>query len=192
LYFKLNGSAPKAYQGRMGFLLVRPRRGYNNIMNESEYIKKLPKKKMATGVIFLNNKNQILVIKPTYKNWWSIPGGVINRNESPLAAGLREVKEEIGLKINSLQFLSLDYMSPKVSGYLTKDENIQFIFYGGKLSSQKIKLIKLDKNEISEYKFVEELKAVKILSDRLAKRLPSSLKALRKNCPIYLEGGKKV
>jgi len=147
---------------------------------------------MATGVIFLNNKNQILVVNPVYKSWWSIPGGVINKNESPLAAGIREVEEEIGIKVDSLKFLSMDYMSSKVSGYSTKDENIQFIFYGGRLSSKKIKSIRLNKNEISQYKFVDTSKAIKILSDRLAKRLPASLMALKKSCPVYLEGGKKI
>jgi ADP-ribose pyrophosphatase YjhB (NUDIX family) len=159
-------------------------------MSDKDYIKNLPKKRMASGVVFFDKDGKVLIVKPSYKDYWSVPGGVIDRDESPRDAALREVKEEIGLDLKSMQFLCLDYMSPQNSEHSTKDENIQFIFYGGVLTTEDIKGIKLDEEEISEYKFVSEEDAVKSVSDRLANRLKSCFEALKKGSSIYLEGGK--
>jgi ADP-ribose pyrophosphatase YjhB (NUDIX family) len=97
-------------------------------MNDKDYIKNLPKKRMASGVIFFNEAGKALIVKPSYKDYWSVPGGVINKDESPRNAALREVNEEIGLDLKSMRFLCLDYMSPQDSGYSTKDENFNSFF----------------------------------------------------------------
>ena len=54
-----------------------------------DYYKNLPKKRMAAGALIFNNQEEILFVKPGYKDHWSIPGGVIEKNESPKAACLR-------------------------------------------------------------------------------------------------------
>jgi ADP-ribose pyrophosphatase YjhB (NUDIX family) len=61
-----------------------------------KYYKNLPKKRMAAGALILNKNNEILIVKPNYRDQWLIAGGVIEENESPKDACLREVKEEIG------------------------------------------------------------------------------------------------
>lgn len=67
-----------------------------------EYYKTLPKKRMAVGVLFFNSNNELLIVKPSYKSGWSIPGGVIEQDESPRMGFIREVKEEIGLDVEPL------------------------------------------------------------------------------------------
>jgi ADP-ribose pyrophosphatase YjhB (NUDIX family) len=52
-------------------------------MTDANYIKNLPKKRMASGVVFFNEAGEILVVKPGYKDHWSVPGGVIEKDESP-------------------------------------------------------------------------------------------------------------
>jgi len=160
-------------------------------MSDAEYIKNLPKKRMASGVVIMNDKEEILLVKPTYKDHWSVPGGVIDQDESPRTAALREVKEEIGLELKTISLLCIDYMSPQDSGYSTKDENIQFIFYGGKLSDEEISHIKLPEEEIGEYKFVNQAEALAMVNDKLANRLMPCFEAVKIGIPIYLEGGRK-
>lgn len=160
-------------------------------MTDRDYIKNLPKKRMASGVILLNKAGEILLVKPGYKDHWSVPGGVIDKDESPRDAALREVKEEVNLDLKSMRLLCLDYMSPQDSGYSTRDENIQFIFFGGILTSEDIKKIKVPKEEISEYKFVGKEEAVKLVNDRLAHRLKPCFETLEKGASVYLEGGKE-
>lgn len=160
-------------------------------MSDQDYLKNLPRKRMASGVILFNEAGEILLVKPTYKDHWSVPGGVIDQDESPRDAALREVKEETSLDLKSMRFLCLDYMSPQESGYSTKDENIQFIFYGGILTADDIKIIKVPENEISEYKFVTREAAIELVGEKLSHRLKPCFKALDLGLSVYLEGGKE-
>lgn len=161
-------------------------------MNDLTYYQNLPAKPMAVGVLFFDEQNRLLIVKPTYKDHWSIPGGVVDKDESPRQACIREVEEELGLKIIKLQLLCLDYMSPAVSGYPTKGENMQLIFFGGQLEQSVIETITLAENELSEFRFVSLDEAMSLVSQRLARRLPHCLQSLHNNTVVYLEGGERV
>lgn len=161
-------------------------------MNDLTYYQNLPAKPMAVGVLFFDEAERILIVKPTYKDHWSIPGGVVDEDESPRLACVREVEEELGLNITELQLLCLDYMSPATSGYPTKGENIQMIFSGGQLAQSVIDTIQLAKNELAEFRFVSVEEASRAVGQRLARRLPHCLQALQNNTVVYLEGGEKV
>lgn len=43
----------------------------------TEFYNSLLKKQIAAGVLFFDNKGELLIVKPSYKNHWSVPGGVI-------------------------------------------------------------------------------------------------------------------
>ena len=61
--------------------------------------------------------------------------GVIEKDESPLAAVRREVKEELGITLAATRLLSVNYLSADFLGGLpTTPEAIDFIFAGGCLS----------------------------------------------------------
>src|SRR5512146_1882310 len=94
--------------------------------SQEDYYKSLPTKRMGTGVLFFNVKGELLIVKPNYKEGWSIPGGVIDANESPRAAGFRETKEEIGIDIDEVQFLCVCY---SLNDW-PKTESLQFVFNG--------------------------------------------------------------
>ena len=55
------------------------------------YYESLPKKRMGAGCLFFNERNEVLLVKPTYKPGWEIPGGVVEDNESPKQCCQREV-----------------------------------------------------------------------------------------------------
>lgn len=141
---------------------------------------------MAAGALILNDQDEILIVKPSYKDHWSIAGGFVEADESPREACLREVKEEIGLDLREIKFLAVDYLLKEGE----KSESLQFIFFGGKLNKNEIDNIKLDGKEIVEYKFVKVNQALPLLSDKLRKRLPECLAALKNNVAVYLENGK--
>ncbi|MGH2832663.1 MAG: NUDIX hydrolase [Solirubrobacteraceae bacterium] len=48
----------------------------------------------------LTHRDQILLVRHTYgqRQVWYLPGGGVRRSEQPLAAGLREMHEELGLQ----------------------------------------------------------------------------------------------
>ena len=51
---------------------------------DEEYAKMLPKKQVGTAVLFFNAKEELLILKPNYKDGWLVPGGSSDENESPL------------------------------------------------------------------------------------------------------------
>lgn len=54
----------------------------------------------VTGII-LNDKNEILLFKHTYRTHaWSLPGGYMKKGEHPKEALEREIKEESGLVVS--------------------------------------------------------------------------------------------
>lgn len=54
------------------------------LMPDKEYFASLPRKRMGVGILFFY-QNKLLILKPNYKPFWLLPGGVIDANESPLA-----------------------------------------------------------------------------------------------------------
>ena len=43
--------------------------------------------------------HQVLLIKNSYRSYWTLPCGGVNKGESPLQAAVRELREEVGLHI---------------------------------------------------------------------------------------------
>ncbi len=54
------------------------------VMANSNYYKRLPRKRMGAGVLFFDRAGNLLIVKPRYKAGWTIPGGVVEAGESPL------------------------------------------------------------------------------------------------------------
>jgi len=152
-----------------------------------DYYQNLPKKRMGVGCLFFNENGELLIVKPSYKDHWSIPGGVIEENESPLKTCVREVEEEIGIDLKSPKFLCVDYSSNSGKG-----ESLQFIFYGKILNQEEIENIKLAEGELLEYKFLRFEEALPILNEKLVKRLQECIEAIKNKQPIYLEDGEYV
>lgn len=119
-------------------------------LNRKKFLATLPKKRISVGMILLNEKDQILIVKPRYKDHWTFPGGVVDKDESPWEACKRETKEETGLDIKPKKLLVTVYVNKKKYN----DESLNLIFYGGKLDKKQTASIMVEEKEISEYKFI--------------------------------------
>ena len=157
---------------------------------DNNYYNNLPRKRIGAGALILNEQDEVLIVKQSYKDYWSISGGVVDDGESPRVACIREVREELGIDLKIADFICLDYTNVIENG--EKREHLQFIFFGGKLSEEEIGKIKIDNEEIIDLKFVKIEEALPMLGEKLRKRLPKALTALKNNLPIYLENGEFV
>lgn len=145
----------------------------------------LPKKRVGATVLFFNQANEILLVKPTYRDDWLTPGGTAELNESPSQACKREVSEELGLDLPIGRILCIEYQS----SHDHRVENIQFIFFGGTLTEDVVKSIRLPLDEITGFKFCELSMAAKFLNYKLHRRVKHAVIALRKGQVVYLENG---
>jgi len=83
-------------------------------------------------------KNKLLLTKRgkrPYKGWWELPGGFIDRGESSEEAAIREIKEEVGLKIQLMKIIGI---YPDIYTYNSDQYHTLNIFYLAKSASSKI------------------------------------------------------
>ena len=115
-----------------------------------------------------------------------MPGGVIELDESPKSALIREVKEELNLQLGSdnIKFLLIDYMAG--NGDIT--EALMFVFSGGLVSEEKRKSIRLPKDELKSYKFADKFEAAALLGTNLGDRLLRAIEAQKSGSFSYFEG----
>ena len=151
--------------------------------SKSDFYKSLPAKRMGAGILFFNLQKEFLIVQPSYKDTWEIPGGIVELNESPRQAALREVSEELGLAINpaTLSLMCVEYMFEGVE----KTEALMFIFSGGMLTDSQIAEIKLEEAELKSYRFVSPSSGIELLGSVLGARIKRCIEA--ESC-FYSEG----
>lgn len=148
-----------------------------------DFYPSLPKKRMAAGALFRNALGEILLVKPTYRPDWLIPGGITEADESPRQGCAREAREEIGLEVVIGRLLCVEYL-PREG---PKTEAVQWIFDGGVLNAAQIAAISLQAGELSEYRFVTPGEALRLLNRSLGRRVTHALRVLRSGGDVYLE-----
>jgi ADP-ribose pyrophosphatase YjhB (NUDIX family) len=62
----------------------------------------------GANVFVTDGEGRILVVKPTYAREWMLPGGRVERGETPHAAAVREAREETGLEVALDRLLLVD------------------------------------------------------------------------------------
>ena len=150
------------------------------------YYESLPAKRMGAGCLFFNVEGQVMLVKPTYKPTWEIPGGIVERNESPKQCCQREVREELGFDLQIGNLLVVDYNSETDE----KTESLMFIFYGGVLSTREIESIRLKQDELSEFHFFSADTLPGQMPEMLQNRVLMAWQQIAKGYGIYLENQK--
>ena len=129
--------------------------------------KRLPTKRLAACVLLFDDDDRLLVLETTYRKEWLVPGGIVERNESPWEGARREVREEIGLELDQLEFAAMDWRSSDDE----YDDSLHFVFDGGTLSAEQKAGIRADGIEIAGYRFADRAEAEKLLEPHLCKRI---------------------
>jgi ADP-ribose pyrophosphatase YjhB (NUDIX family) len=135
----------------------------------------------AAGALFVDERDRVMLVEPTYKPMWDIPGGVIEPGETPSAACAREIDEELGLDIRVGRLLVVDW-APHPNG-----EKVLFVFDGGLLDPGTLARIRLQAEELASYMFVEAGDVGDWLPPRLLRRITAAIAARADGTIHYLE-----
>jgi ADP-ribose pyrophosphatase YjhB (NUDIX family) len=142
--------------------------------------------RVAAGALFLDVEDRVLLVKPTYKEKWDIPGGYVEPGESPLQACRREVREELGIEPSLGQLLVVDWAPNDGEG-----DKILWIFDGGLLDHSQLATIRLDPAELERLEFHRSDELDTALVPRLARRISMAIEARRLHGTLYLEHGRE-
>jgi 8-oxo-dGTP pyrophosphatase MutT (NUDIX family) len=139
---------------------------------------------VASGVLFVDDQDRVLMLRTTYKSHWEIPGGYVEATESPLDACVREVREEIGLDVDVKSLLAIDWAPHPAEG-----DKVLLVFDGGVLSEDKLAGINFVDGEIAEWAFVDADELDQLTIPRLARRIRQALLARQQGRILYLQDG---
>lgn len=158
------------------------------VLPVEQYVAGLSRKRMAAGVLFRDVLGRVLLVEPSYKPNWEIPGGAVEADESPWATATRELVEELGLDRPLGRLLVVDYVRPQDS----RPEGVVFVFDGGVLDeTDVVGMIFPDKEIVSAaFHTLSEVRArVKPL---LADRLAVALEVVEQGVTALCEQGRRV
>ncbi|MEV2242721.1 NUDIX hydrolase [Micromonospora sp. NPDC049891] len=140
--------------------------------------------RVAAGALFFNDEGHVLLVRPNYKNHWDIPGGYVEPGESPRAACIREVEEELGLAPPIGPMLVVDWAPTESEG-----DKILFIFDGGALSTTQEHSIRFADGEVAEWRYVPAHDLEQHSPARLARRIRTAIAVQSNGGSTYAEHG---
>lgn len=154
-----------------------------------EYLDTLPRKLVAAGVLLRDNNYRIVLIEPTYKDTWEVPGGVVEAGESPWVAAERELKEELGLVRRNMPVLVVDYVPVASDGM---PEGLLWIFDGGLLDETECEQLRGFDEEVKSACLLTIDEAAKRTKESLARRLKVALQAAQEHQEnVYCDQGRR-
>jgi ADP-ribose pyrophosphatase YjhB (NUDIX family) len=141
---------------------------------------------VSAGAMVFDRAGRLLILKPTYKAGWTIPGGVMEGDgETPWDACRREVREECGIELRSGRLACVDFR-PSRPG---RPGGIRFLFDCGAADDAALATITVQPEEIAEYRLVPLDTALPLLRPPIRRRVRA---ASRHREFVYLQNGRPV
>jgi 8-oxo-dGTP diphosphatase len=158
------------------------------VLPPDQYVASLARKRMAAGALFRDEAGRVLLVDPTYKPVWDLPGGAVEAEESPHAACRREIREELGLDRAPGRVLAVDWVPSRPE----RPEGLIVVYDGGVLSQAEISGIVLADGELAGFAFVAPGEVPTRVTPLLARRIAGCLEAVEAGTVAALENGSPV
>ncbi|WP_257570963.1 NUDIX hydrolase [Streptomyces sp. NP160] len=130
----------------------------------------------AAGAVVLGPDGGVLLVEPTYKPTWEVPGGLVEPGESPRAACRREIAEELGLapgergvRVGRLLCLDWTDRSPGAPA-------LRLLYDGGTLDD--LSVLQLPAAELASARFASLDVVDELCGDSLSRRVRAAVAAL--------------
>jgi 8-oxo-dGTP pyrophosphatase MutT (NUDIX family) len=146
----------------------------------------IPRIPASAGALIGDGDGRILILKPTYKSGWTIPGGQIEADgESPWDGCRREVLEETGLTVRTGRLVCVDFLRPRAG----RPGGLRFLFDCGSIGPAEQGGIVLQAEEIGSHRWADPDQAQRLLSGPVGRRVGRAWGA---GATVYLEDGRPV
>jgi 8-oxo-dGTP diphosphatase len=158
------------------------------VLPPDQYAASLAKRRMAASALLRDESGRVLLVDPSYKVPWDLPGGAVEAEESPHAACRREVAEELGLDRSPGVIVAVDWVPSRPE----RAEGVVIVYDSGVLSAADIKEIVLGDDELAGYAFVDLDNVAELVTPLLARRIKASIQAVADGTVAALENGVPV
>jgi len=148
---------------------------------EASWYARLPTLFAAAAALFASADGRVLLVKPNYRNHWSLPGGILEHGEPPHEGCRREIGEELGLDITPGRLLVLGWAG--LDGKRPRPV-MHFVFDGGTLAADTP--IRLQAEELDDYRFVEVSQLDDYLPALISARVAAAIRAREGDGAAYL------
>jgi len=135
---------------------------------------KQARKRVSAKIVVRNEAGEVLLVNPNYKEYWDLPGGMAEANESPRAAVERELREELGVNVTVGRLLTLDW----VDAHGPWDDQLVFVFEATTLSASEAERLIVADDELTGFAFLPPADAIGRLRDDVGDRLIRALRML--------------
>ena len=151
-----------------------------DFLDHDTWFAQLPGVVVSAGALITDADGRVLLVKPNYRDYWTLPGGICEHGEPPHAGCAREVAEEIGLELGAGALLAIDWAQP----YGPDARPIMhFVFDGGVLDSGAG--IVLQREELDDFRFTEPGDAASYLAPYGVRRLAAALAGRACGAAVY-------
>ncbi len=140
----------------------------------------------ASMLITDPSESAVLAVKPNYRPWWNVPGGVLEADEPPHACCARETAEELGIQRAVGRLLVLDWVPPNAE----RRAWFGYVFDGGVLDDPSV--LTLQSDELEGFAFIARGDLRDRLTANTADRIHAALHARATGGVVYLHNGVPV
>jgi 8-oxo-dGTP diphosphatase len=154
--------------------------GTQGFIDHDTWFAQLPGVVVAAGALISDPSGRLLLVKPNYRDHWTLPGGICEHGEPPHAGCAREVTEEIGLALPIGAMLAIDWSQPY--GRQARPI-IHFVFDGGTVTGGDG--IVLQQEELDEFRFIPVAEVAGYLAPFGMRRVRAALAARASGAAVY-------
>ncbi|RAO22413.1 NUDIX domain-containing protein [Micromonospora noduli] len=141
----------------------------------------------AAAAFITDSAGNVLLVKPTYRDHWTFPGGYVDEGEYPHDACAREIREELGISVAVGDLLVVDWAPP--AGQRPR-AIVSFTFDCGSITN--LDDLVLPGEELEDAAFFSLREAEQHLPDNVATRIHAATSARDLQASLYLAGGSVV
>lgn len=151
-----------------------------------QWYAELPTMSGAAAALITGPSGWPLLVKPNYRDYWQLPGGVLEHGEPPHLGCAREVAEEVGLTITAGRLLVVSWVPPEGE---RPRPFIFFVFDGGEVGPDPS--VTLQDEELEDYRFADPAELASCTPPLIEARVRGALAARAAGTAVYLPFGKR-
>ncbi|MGW0928861.1 NUDIX domain-containing protein [Streptomyces sp. NPDC002644] len=152
------------------------------------YLAVHPAPVMAADALIRDEDGRILLVDPSYKDGWDLPGGMVD-DEEPVTALERELEEELGIRGARVgRLLAVDSMPKEVYGR----SHVACVYAVHPRRPVPVERMSLQHEELRAVEYVPEREALRRLPDPLRRRVTAALRASLGSHTAQLRQGRAV